>query len=328
MSAEVIAEVGVNHNQNLGTALALVQAAKDAGATAVKFQASTVDEEVSRRLAPDHAAMLDTVVPTRTFLEHCARQCQEEGIEFLCTPAGLTSLEWVLALGVKRIKISSDNMMNYPLIRAALETGLPLIVSTGMAEWHEVEELVAGLWFEGARDLTVLQCTTAYPAPTTSLNLRVIQAYRERLNQREPAPPPDRIKIGWSDHSESMWLPAVAVALGAEMIEKHITLDRDAQGPDHRASLEPRQFSQMVANIREAEAALGSPIKRHQDAEADNRRHYGRSIVAETAIRAGEVFTRRNIAVKRPGGGISGQMYYGMLNKRAKRDFAEGEQIE
>lgn len=323
MAIEVIAEIGVNHQNDIDIAERLIIAARDAGANVVKFQASTVGEEVSQRAAPEHYAALKKIVPDLPFLAACRNICRQQGIEFLCTPAGPESLRWVLDLGVKRIKIASDNLLNRPLLTAALDSKLPLIISTGMATTDDIESLFdyeTGLLHPiGARAVvTFLHCTSAYPCPVEDANLLALARMRDAF----------RMPVGWSDHTTSLYLPAVAVGLGAVMIEKHITLDRHAEGPDHRASLEPYQFAQMVYLIHEAEIALGSGRKRLTTSEVASAEVYGKSVVAARAIKAGQSLAWEDIAIKRPGTGIPARDTWKLVGKPATRDYQPDELIE
>lgn len=313
MTVEIIAEIGINHQNDLATAHRLIDEAKAAGATVVKFQASVPELEVSRRAAPEHYALIKSLVPSREFLIECKRHCEEIGTEFLATPAEEDSLAWLVGIGVKRIKVASDNISNGPFLAAVWRTRLPVILSTGMASMDEIR--AAATHFDDS--LTLLHCTSAYPCPIEEANLSAIPALAKA----------SRCAVGWSDHTTSTMLAAVAVGLGAVMIEKHITLDRHARGPDHAASLEPWQIKVVVENIREAEAAMGDGHKRPMPSEEATARVVRKSLVASSPIAKGEAFASANLAIKRPGIGIPASRWGEWITKVADRDYEEDELI-
>lgn len=313
MSVEVIAEIGVNHNNNRDTAIMMIGAAMGAGANVVKFQASTVREEVSLRAAPEHYAELEKLVPTLEFLGRCKEVCDAQGVEFLCTPAGEESLDMVRKLGVRRIKVASDNLNNIGFLRAVARTHLPVILSTGMGTLAEVSRASA-LVHTGQRAATLLHCVSAYPCPVDQINLGMMTS----LRRYGP--------IGLSDHTTSVLVPALAVALGAVMIEKHITLDRSMPGPDHAASLTPEDLKSMVRLIREAEKAPGlNQPKMVVPAERPNMARYRKSLVAATDIAEGEIFTLDNVTAKRPGTGRSPAELDSVIGTVARRPYKADE---
>jgi len=318
MSAEIIAEIGVNHLNDLGRARRMIDEASIAGADAVKFQASNVREEISHREASDHFREIAKLVPSHLFLRMCKDRCDELGIEFLCTPAGPWSLEFLMGLGVKRIKVASDNLTNVPFLRAVAQTNLPVILSTGMATMKEIQRALVEFRFD--HEVTVLHCGSAYPLPNKEANLRALP---EMIRVLGPS-----VQVGWSDHTTDLCLAGFAVAMGAVMIEKHFTLSNDDPGPDHKASLEPFAFKTMVGWIRAAEACLGDGEKRLMPSEAQNVSLYRKSLVASGAVKKGETFTPANMAVKRPGTGRSPLDWDSMIGKQATRDYAEDELIE
>ncbi len=333
MSAvEIIAEVGVNHQNDLDQAKRLIDAAKEAGADIAKFQASTVHGEVSYKHAPEHFKLIRSVVPSFEFLEACKAHCDAVGIEFLCTPAEEESLKFLVGLGVKRIKIGSDNLTNPFILEAARDTGLPIILSTGMADMQEISRLFehnGGVLF--AETVTLMHCGSAYPLPIGEANLYAIPALRQLGLERpigfNPRATYERHFVGFSDHTPSITLPAVAVGLGAVMIEKHLTLDVDAEGPDHRASLMPMQFAMMVEAIRETEAAMGDGFKRPMPSEMENRKLMRKSLMARKPIKVGERFTTLNLTAKRPGTGRSPMHVIELFGKPSPRDYDEDEFI-
>lgn len=322
MKVEIISEIGVNANGDMGAARALVDAAKEAGADVVKFQATYPRLEMSRRLMPDRIAMTEGVILTHDKLEQMASYCRDRHIEFLCTPSEETSLRWLIErVHPQRIKVGSDNLTNIPFLEQVASHGLPVILSTGMA--NEDEVLRAYDVFRGKvipHDMVVMHCTSAYPCPIDQANIRALTTLKNMFL----APP----RLGWSDHTDSPFLACAAVALGATVIEKHLTLDRRQAGPDHKASLDPLQFSTMVRLIRETEIGLGSATKRAQPCEIGNRLETRKSLVAACQIQAGEQFAYPgNIAIQRPGMGKSPVLLGAVVGKTAMRDYEEGELI-
>jgi N-acetylneuraminate synthase len=331
-----------------------VDAAARAGADAVKFQTFRADALASP-LAPKAGYQERTTGNADSQLDMLRKleldaaahralvaRCRERGITFLSTPFDLQSLALLVELDVAMIKIGSGDLTNGPLLHAAARTGKPLILSTGMATMQEVESALSLVaWAAtkrgepdgkalrsayaseaGKRTLrkrvTLLQCTTEYPAAPADLNLCAMQTLKERFGTR----------VGFSDHSTGTAAALAAAALGAVLIEKHLTLDRKMPGPDHAASLEPGDFTAMVAGIREVERALGSAQKRPAKAELANVAAARKSLVAVRAVRKGETFSADNLAAMRPGGGISPMRYWEWLGKKATRDYAAGELIK
>jgi N-acetylneuraminate synthase len=351
----IIAEAGVNHDGDVERALALVRAAHAAGANAVKFQTFRADALAARGAglaryqkeravgAADQLAMLRALELDHDAFRRIARLCDEIGIQFLSTPFDAESLAFLAdELDVAAIKISSGDLTHGPLLLAAARTGKPLILSTGMADMDEIAEALGVIAFAERADqgapsraafaaawadaparraaqarVTLLHCTSQYPAPARDANLRAMASLGERFG----------VAVGLSDHSEGIAVPIAAAALGARMIEKHLTLDRAAKGPDHKASLDPEQLTRMVQAVREVEVALGDGIKRPQESEADTRIVARRSLVAARAIRAGEPFSAGNMAAKRPATGRSPMAFWDLLGQCAPRDLAPDEAI-
>jgi N-acetylneuraminate synthase len=329
----VVAEAGVNHNGSPALALDLVDAAARAGADAVKFQTFRA-EALASPLAPkagyqerttgsaeSQRDMLRKLELDAAAHRALVARCRSHGITFLSTPFDLQSLALLVELDVPMIKIGSGDLTNGPLLEAAARSGKPLILSTGMATLAEIGEALALVETRGRakrKRVTLLQCTTEYPAAPADLNLRAMQTLKERFGTR----------VGFSDHSTGTAAALAAAALGAVLIEKHLTLDRKMPGPDHAASLEPGDFAAMVAGIREVGRALGSAQKRPAKAELANVAAARKSLVAARAVRKGEAFSPENLAVMRPGGGISPMRYWEWLGKKAKRDYAAGELIK
>lgn len=332
MKTLIIAEAGVNHNGEQSMALALVDAAADAGADIVKFQTFSADRLVSKgapkagyqkrttEAGESQHEMLRRLELTRETHHSIIARCKTRGIEFLSSAFDLESVDLLAELGVARFKIPSGELTNVPYLRKVAGFGKPLILSTGMASMEEVEAALAVLESAGAsrERITVLHCTSEYPAPLASVNLRAMGALRDRLG----------VAVGYSDHTVGIEIAIAAVALGATVIEKHFTIDRTLPGPDHAASLEPRELGLMVATIRNVETALGSELKRPSEAESANARAVRKSLVAARPIKAGELFTEHNLTAKRPGGGLSPMEWDNVIGRSAGRDYQPDEQIE
>ena len=330
MSVLIIAEAGVNHNGNLDLALKMVDEAKRAGADIVKFQ-TAIPEKVISKYADKAEYQKKTTGNEESQLEMCKRihlklsdydiikkYCEEVGIEFLSTPFDLESIDYLEKLGMRLWKIPSGEITNLPYLIKIAKTGKPVIMSTGMAELKEVEEAVNVLKENGAGEITLLHCTTEYPAPFESVNLRAMNTLREKFGT----------EVGYSDHTVGFEAAVAAAVLGAAVIEKHFTLNHNMEGPDHKASLEPEEFEVMVNNIRLIEKALGDGVKQPAEVEKKNIAIARKSIVAAKDIKKGEIFTEENITVKRPGSGISPMKWFEVLGTEAVRDFGEDELIE
>jgi len=330
MSVLIIAEAGVNHNGNLDLALKMVDEAKRAGADIVKFQ-TAIPEKVISKYADKAEYQKKTTGNEESQLEMCKRihlklsdydiikkYCEEVGIEFLSTPFDLESIDYLEKLGMRLWKIPSGEITNLPYLIKIAKTGKSVIMSTGMAELKEVEEAVNVLKENGAGEITLLHCTTEYPAPFESVNLRAMNTLREKVGT----------EVGYSDHTVGFEVAVAAAVLGASVIEKHFTLNHNMEGPDHKASLEPEEFEVMVNNIRMIEKALGDGVKQPAEAEKKNIAIARKSIVAAKDIKKGEIFTEDNITVKRPGSGISPMRWFEVLGTEAVRDFGEDELIE
>lgn len=325
----IIAEAGVNHNGSLEIAKQLVRTAKECGADIVKFQTAKLDSLVSK-----HAEMADyqkkntgkeesqkemlrkLLLSYEDFLA-LADYCKEVGIQFLSTPFDIESIHFLNPMQ-DIWKVPSGEITNYPYLVEIAKTGKKVIISTGMAEMDEIEAAVTVLRENGTKDLTILHCTTEYPAPLDDVNLRVMQTLKEKFG----------CPVGYSDHTKGIAVSLAASALGAEVIEKHFTLDRNMEGPDHKASLEPDELKALVDGVRDIERALGTGEKKPSDIELKNRLVARKSIVARTDIKAGDVFTEENLTTKRPGSGLSPMLWNSVIGTKAKRDFTEDELIE
>jgi N,N'-diacetyllegionaminate synthase len=328
----IIAEAGVNHNGDLQLAHRLVDAAAAAGADRVKFQTFSADRLVTTRAAKapyqvratggdeSQHAMLRRLELSRGVHVELIEHCRRRGIEFFSTGFDAASVDLLVELGATCFKIPSGEITNLPYLRHVGRYGKPVILSTGMSSLGEIEAALAVLEQSGTRrdQITVLHCTTEYPAPMVEVNLRAMLTIRDAFG----------VAVGYSDHTPGIEVAIAAVALGASVIEKHFTLDRSLPGPDHKASLEPAELSAMVSAIRNIERALGDGIKRLTESEAKNRPIARKSLVAARPIRAGEVFTEANLTVKRPGSGVSPMCWDQVLGRKACRDFAVDELIE
>ncbi len=332
----IIAEAGVNHDGDLNQAFKLVDVAAAAGADIVKFQSfhasslATSEAELAQYQrtgglsekncgACDQLAMLERLQLSQE--DHLAlmRHCAEKNIEFFSTAFDFVSLQLLVDLGVRRFKIPSGEITNLPLMRRIASFGEEVIVSTGMAELSEVRAAIESLEIAGLpkEKITLLHCTTEYPAPIQDVNLHAMRAMASRFD----------VRVGYSDHTEGVEVAIAAAALGAKVIEKHFTLDKNLPGPDHRASLEPVDLELMVSAIRKIESALGSDQKKCTSSEKKNVPLVRKSIVAARHIEEGEAFTEQNLTVKRPGTGLSPMLWDRVLGRRARRSFQIDERI-
>jgi N-acetylneuraminate synthase len=330
-STLVIAEAGVNHNGDLQLAKQLVDAAAAAGADVVKFQTFQATQLATERAeqaayqqqalgrSQSQLAMLQQLELKHEQHSQLIEHCQQRGIEFLSTAFDPPSIELLASLQLKRCKIPSGEITNLPYLRQIGAQSKPVILSTGMANLGEIEAALQVLEQAGMprSQITVLHCTTEYPAPPEEVNLRAMQTIAQAFG----------VAVGYSDHTEGIAVPIAAVAMGATVIEKHLTLDRNLPGPDHKASLEPDDFAAMVRGLRTIEQALGDGIKRPTTSEQANLPVVRKSLVAARPIRAGELFREANLTAKRPGTGISPMQWDAWIGRPASRDFAADELI-
>jgi N,N'-diacetyllegionaminate synthase len=332
----VIAEAGVNHNGSLETAIQLVRAAKIADADAVKFQAFRADALASPRArkagyqvretgnAQSQLGMLRALEFGEQAHAEVLAQGRDIGIDVLSSAFDLESLAMLVRLGMTTFKVPSGEITNLPYLRAVAaatrNSAGRVILSTGMADLAEVESAVEALVRGGVprEHLTLLHCTTEYPASPADVNLRVMVTMQEAFG----------LAVGYSDHTRGIVIPAAAVALGAAIVEKHLTLDKTLPGPDHKASLEPDEFGRMVDAIRDIEVALGDGIKQPVPAELANRDVVRKSIVASSEIAKGELFTEQNLTTRRPGTGLSPMRWDDVIGIAAPRPFAADEEVE
>jgi N-acetylneuraminate synthase len=323
----VIAEAGVNHDGDLATALSLCEAARAAGADAVKFQtfraedlvvpgAPTAAYQKRQTGEDDQFGMLRKLELSHAQHERLRDHCAAIGIEFFSTPFSVEAVDMLVALGVRRMKLPSGELTHRALVERASASGLPLLLSTGMATMDEVREALG--WAAQARGslvgVAVLHCTSAYPAPDEALNLRAIATLHEVLG----------LPVGYSDHSTGIEAALAAVSLGATVVEKHLTLDRTRPGPDHAASLEPGEFAAMVRGIRRVSAMLGDGVKAPRPEEQDAARVARRSIVAAVDIPAGSALETSMLACRRPATGIAPGEWERVLGRTARAAIAAG----
>lgn len=328
----IIAEAGVNHNGSIELATRLIDVAVDAGADAVKFQTFKAENIISKH-APKADYQQETTdkgesqlemvrklelgeAEHKTLIEHC----KEKGIMFMSAPFDLESIDLLSELGLEIMKIPSGEITNLPYLRKIGSLGKRIIMSTGMADLKEIEDALNILLQSGTdrTNITILHCNTEYPTPFEDVNLSAMLTIKDALN----------VNMGYSDHTLGIEVAIAAAALGADVIEKHFTLDKTLPGPDHKASLEPGELKAMVQAIRNIERSLGDGIKKPSSSEIKNIAVARKSIVAKKCINKGEVFTTDNITSKRPGTGVNPMEWDNVIGKAAKGDFAEDEMIE
>lgn len=326
----IIAEAGVNHNGDIAIAKKLVDKAADCNVDIVKFQTIRLEALVSKNAATAEYQKKNTgveesqfdmlkrlVLPFEAFKE-LENYCKKKGVMFLSTPFDLESINFLNGLDMPFWKIPSGEITNLPYLNRIAQTGKPVIMSTGMSTLDEIRFAVNILRENGTKDIRLLHCTTEYPAPFTDVNLRAMATMRDTF----------RLPVGYSDHTVGSEVAIAAVAMGAEIIEKHFTLDKNMEGPDHKASVEPDELRILVKSIRNVETAMGNGVKMPSSSELKNITIARKSIVAKCDIRKGEKLAECNITVKRPGDGISPIHWFKVLGTVACRDFEEDENIE
>lgn len=330
MSVLIIAEAGVNHNGGMELAKQMVVAAKEAGADYVKFQTFIPKNLVSRFAEKaeyqkkttgeedSQLQMLEKLALTQEDFVELQSYCKEVGIGFISTPFDLESIDFLNTLDMDFWKLPSGEVTNLPYLEKIAQTGKKIIMSTGMCEMNEISDAIRVLEKNGAGEISVLHCNTEYPTPFSDVNLLAMHEMAEVLQK----------PVGYSDHTVGIEVPVAAVALGATVIEKHFTLDKTMEGPDHAASLEPAELAEMVKSIRNIELARGDGKKCCSMSEKKNLHIVRKSIVAKTEIKEGEIFTEKNLTVKRPGNGINPMKWHVVIGRRANRDYNIDELIE
>lgn len=329
MSVYIIAEAGVNHNGSFDLACKLVDAAKEAGVDCIKFQTFKSENLVSRtaqkaeyqKEATGDSSQRDMLKKLELSFSDFSRlkaYCEKKEICFLSTPFDFDSIDFLNSIDMPFWKIPSGEVTNLPYLLALAKTRKPVVMSTGMCTLQEIREAIDVLNENGIKEIKLLHCNTEYPTPFEDVNLKAMETIRKEFH----------LEVGYSDHTKGIEVPVAAVALGATIIEKHFTLDRNMEGPDHKASLEPQELAEMVKCIRNIEKAIGTGEKTPSPSEKKNIAVARKSIVAKTKIKTGDVFTEQNITAKRPGTGLSPMKWFDVLGKTALRDFEEDELIE
>ncbi len=329
----IIAEAGVNHNGSVELAKRLIDVAADAGVDYVKFQTFNAENLVSktakmadyqqRNMHDNNSsqyAMLKKLELSKEQHEELIAYCQQKDLKFFSTAFDMESLDYLASLKLGLWKIPSGEITNYPYIKKIASYREPVILSTGMSTLAEIQDAIAVLMEYGVLKemITVLHCNTEYPTPMQDVNLLAMNTIKEKI----------AVKVGYSDHTQGIEIPIAAVALGAEVIEKHFTLDRNMEGPDHKASLEPNELKTMVTAIRNVEQALGASEKIVSTSEMKNKSIARKSIVAARHIDIGEVLTEANLTIKRPGNGVSPMRWKEVIGTKASRTYEADDKIE
>lgn len=326
----IIAEAGVNHNGDIELAKKMIDVAVQAGVDAIKFQ-TFVSGKLACKSAPKAQYQKENTGKEETQLEmlkklelteenHCEllAYCIDNNIEFISSPFDISSMEYLYGLGMRKLKIPSGEITNYPYLKRASALFRDIIISTGMSTLEEVQQAIAILQEGKEKNITILHCHTQYPTKMEDVHLRAMISLGKETS----------LKYGYSDHTQGIEIPIAAVAMGATVIEKHFTLDKSMDGPDHKASLNPDELIAMVESIRNIEKALGSKEKHVTSSESENRDIVRKSMVASKPIQKGEVFTENNLTTKRPGNGISPMRWNEIIGTTARRDYQEDEMIE
>ncbi|MBF8984169.1 N-acetylneuraminate synthase [Lutibacter sp. B2] len=329
-SVFIIAEAGVNHNGNINLAYQLIDKAIEAGADAIKFQTFKSNKVISKFAEKAEYQKVNTrnvesqlemvrklELPFEDF-ENLKKYCNRKNIIFLSTPFDIDSIKFLNKIGLEVFKIPSGEITNLPYLNEIGKLKKKVILSTGMSTLGEIEVALNILRENGTKEITILHCNTEYPTPMQDVNLRAMQTIKEAF----------KVEVGYSDHTLGIEVPIAAVAMGASIIEKHFTLDKEMEGPDHSASLELHELKEMVKAIRNIEKALGNGIKKPSESELKNIEIARKSIVAKCNIKKGEVFSEKNLTTKRPGKGISPMRWDEIIGKIVIRDYGEDELIE
>lgn len=325
----VIAEAGVNHNGSIELAKKLIKEASIAGADVVKFQTFKAETLVSKSAKKANYQKASTDAEESQFdmlkkleldyaiHEELMQYSNEQGIKFLSSAFDLESIDLLNELGIDIFKIPSGEITNLPYLRKIAQTGKQIILSTGMSTISDIEAALEVLRQNGATDIIVLHCNTEYPTPMEDVNLLAMNTIQNTF----------KVRVGYSDHTAGIEVPIAAVALGAEVIEKHFTLDKTMEGPDHKASLEPKELKAMVDAIRNIHAALGDGLKRPSESEIKNMPIARKSLVAKANIQAGEIFSEDNLTIKRPGTGLSPMLWDDIIGSIARKNYEADEVI-
>ena len=319
----LIAEAGVNHNGNIELAKKLIDVAKDAGADAVKFQTFTTEGLLSKNIVvPKHVESRESLFETIRKLElseeehyELSEYCNQKGIIFMSTPLDNKSVDLLDDIGVPVFKVASCDLDNLPLLNYIAKKEKPIILSTGMGTISEVGEAVEVIKSYGNNDIILLHCVSAYPPKVEEVNLRAINTLREAF----------KLPVGYSDHTIGITIPLAAVAMGAKVIEKHFTLDKKMEGPDHAVSADPADLKNLISGIREIEKSFGTGVKSPSKDEIEMKKSFRKSIVANTDIMKGEIITPEMLSIKRPGTDISPKYFDFIVGRTVKRDITKDE---
>ena len=327
--AFIIAEAGVNHNGDIDIAKKLVDEAANSGVDAIKFQTFKTEKLVTgyadmatyQKNNIGHGSsqfnMLKKLELTYENFKDIQKYCIHKNVMFLSTPFDFESADFLESIGMEAFKISSGDLTNIPLLNHIAKYNKPIILSSGMSNLSEIEEAINGIYCQGNKDIAVLHCTSNYPADLQSVNLNAMNTIKNAF----------KIVSGYSDHTQGITVPIAAVAMGANIIEKHFTLSKDMEGPDHKASLNPIELSDMVCAIRDVEMAFGTGIKMYNPSEVDTMKAARKSIVASRNLKAGESINLMDLDYKRPGTGISPKFYDHIVGKKVNRDIDMDQQI-
>jgi len=333
MSVLIIAEAGVNHNGSMEIAKQLIDAAVDAGVDIIKFQTFNAEKLVSKSAKQaeyqkknigdgndSQYEMLKKLELSKENHEELIAYCKKKGIRFWSTAFDFESMDYIHSLNLGLWKIPSGEITNYPYLRKIATYREDIIMSTGMCEEQDIQNAIDVLVKFGTKkeQIILLHCNTQYPTPFQDVNLKAMNTIKETFG----------IQVGYSDHTQGIEVPIAAVALGATVIEKHFTMDRNLPGPDHKASLEPNELKAMVNAIRNIEQALGDGIKKVSESEKGNISVARKSIVAACSIKRGELLSENNLTVKRPGNGLSPMRWEEVIGTKAIKDYNEEDQIE
>jgi N,N'-diacetyllegionaminate synthase len=332
MSVLIIAEAGVNHNGEIEIAKSLIDAAVESKVDIVKFQTFSADRQVTKNAGKakyqiettdknetQHSMLKKLELSIEMHIE-LINHCKKRNIEFISTAFDIQSVNLLQSLGQRLFKIPSGEITNFPYLEHIGKIGKPIILSTGMSTLNEIRIALELLQKAGTSKnlITVLHCTTSYPVPMSDVNLLAMRTIKDEFE----------VKVGYSDHTLGIEIPIAAVALGASVIEKHFTLDRNLPGPDHKASLEPNELQEMIRTIRNVEQAMGDGIKKVMPSETENRDVVRKSMVAIKEIKKGEIFTSENLSTKRPGNGMSPMNWELIIGKSSKHNYEVDELIK
>jgi len=325
-SCFVVAEAGINHNGDIKLAKRLVDVAVDARADAVKFQTFKTEKFISKNIViPKHIKSAESFFETIRKLELSEKDhyelsgyCKQKGIIFMSTPLDNSCVDLLDTIGVPVFKIASCDLNNLPLVKYIAKKRKPIILSTGMGTMEEIKEAVEAIESNGNNNLILLHCVSAYPPKVEEINLKAMETLRNVF----------KLPVGYSDHTIGINISLAAVALGAKVIEKHFTLDKKMDGPDHAASANPKELKNLISGIREIEKSLGTGVKTPSESEIEMKKSFRRSIVADIDIKVGDLITPEMLSIKRPGTGLSPKYFNSIIGKKAKRNIDKDELIK